>query len=73
MIAGPKALKWPKIASKRLLARIWSKMAVSQWSQKGILLAGPKALKWQKIASKGPRKLRKIVDEDILRNWKTYE
>ena len=41
--------------SKRLPTRIWPKRAVSQWSQKGILIAGPKALKLPKFASKGSR------------------
>ena len=30
LIAGPKALQWQKFVSKRLLARIWPKRAVSQ-------------------------------------------
>ena len=53
LIASPKALKLPNLASKGLPARIWPKTAVSQLSHKGILVAGPRALKLPKFAFKG--------------------
>ena len=42
LIAGPKAFKWQKIASKRLLARIWPKRAVSPMVPKGDFDCRPK-------------------------------
>ena len=62
VIAGPRAFKLTKFASKRLPARIWLKRAVSQGSQKRILTAGPRSLKLPKLASK------RLPGQDLAQN-----
>jgi hypothetical protein len=50
---GPgRAFQLPqKCASKEPAARIWAKMAVSQWAQKSDIISRSRDLKWQKCAS----------------------